>query len=92
MFEARRINKDTLPLGICKRHRSFFTTAEDQFLLKIKIVSTALADGILGVKFPYYSVWTTTNRSGSWGNTGKIHLQSAVQIREHKLGIFPYFG
>ena len=74
------MNKDALPLGICKRHRSFFTTAEDQFLLKIKIVSTVLADGILGVKFPYYSVWSSNSRVGSWGNTGKAG-SSAVKVR-----------
>ena len=56
-------------MGLCKRHRSFFSPTEDQILLKLKIVSTVLADAILTVRFPYYTNTANHARLESWGNT-----------------------
>ena len=36
---------------IQRNKRSYFTADEDKILLRIKIVSSILADGILGIRF-----------------------------------------
>ena len=54
MFEARSTRwsntREILPLGLCKRHRSFFSPTEDQILLKLKVtVNTSFFSEIFGV-------------------------------------------